>query len=139
MQRVLENPMNNLLKISPASRRAGVFKTIHWMSGETKNFELQARERRYQFFEEVYQQLRRNSSSSSSSSSSPLIVVTAHNLDDSFEWWLLQNLKSGRVKSSLGIPLVRGHYLRPFLCVSKISAYAQQCASLSPMIPVTSI
>ncbi|MFZ9001805.1 MAG: tRNA lysidine(34) synthetase TilS [Bacteriovoracaceae bacterium] len=51
------------------------------------------------------------------------VIFTAHHLDDSFEWSLMQQLKSSHIKSSLGIPVINGRYRRPFLCVSKKHIY----------------
>lgn len=46
-------------------------------------------------------------------------IVTAHHLDDSFEWSLMQSAKQGSLEATLGIP-VKGPWLaRPFMGVSK--------------------
>lgn len=42
-----------------------------------------------------------------------------HHLDDSWEWSLMQQAKSGNIQGCLGIPVRHGHIFRPFLCVSK--------------------
>lgn len=46
-------------------------------------------------------------------------VYTAHHLDDSFEWSLMQSFKNSHTRSNLGIPLFSNGIVRPFLCVSK--------------------
>lgn len=71
----------------------------------SNNFEAQARALRYQNFEG---HLRDDE-----------ILVTAHHIDDSFEWSLMQGLKTSDLTSSLGIPLVNKRAQRPFMCVSK--------------------
>lgn len=43
----------------------------------------------------------------------------AHHLDDSWEWSLMQQAKSGNARGSLGIPVRHGAIFRPFLSVSK--------------------
>lgn len=55
------------------------------------------------------------------------IVFTAHHLDDSFEWSLMQSSKQGSLLSTLGIPLKGRGMRRPFLSVSKrqIKRYAR--------------
>lgn len=72
---------------------------------DNKNFEAEARKRRYQVFNQ--------------GTFSNEIVATGHHLDDSFEWSLMQSFKSSEVNSSLGIPVRRGKFIRPFLSVSK--------------------
>ena len=46
-------------------------------------------------------------------------IWQAHHLDDSFEWSLMQRMKSCSPGACLGIPLRRGRILRPFLCLSR--------------------
>lgn len=70
------------------------------LSKNQKNFEATAREKRYQFFNEMVPK--------------DAHLVTAHTIDDSFEWSLLSSFKSGSINSVLGIPLVRGNIIRPF-------------------------
>lgn len=72
---------------------------------DSKNFEFEARKRRYQIFQE--------------GTFDKELVATGHHLDDSFEWSLMQSFKSSEVTSSLGIPAKRGKFIRPFLSVSK--------------------
>jgi tRNA(Ile)-lysidine synthetase-like protein len=42
-----------------------------------------------------------------------------HQIDDSYEWSLMQRYRSGAPRSSLGIPVRNGKIVRPFLCVTK--------------------
>ncbi len=46
-------------------------------------------------------------------------VYTAHHLDDSFEWTLMQTFKQSSLKTTLGIPVFNHGLVRPLLCVSK--------------------
>jgi tRNA(Ile)-lysidine synthase len=57
-------------------------------------------------------------------------VYTAHHLDDSFEWSMIQSFKQSRIKSMLGIPVFNRGLVRPFMCVSKnqIRKYAKSLA-----------
>lgn len=54
-------------------------------------------------------------------------VYTAHHLDDSFEWSMIQSFKQSSLKSTLGIPVFNRGLVRPFMCVSKnqIRSYAK--------------
>lgn len=54
-------------------------------------------------------------------------VYTAHHLDDSFEWSLMQSFKQSSLKSTLGIPVFSNGICRPLMCVSKkqLLTYAQ--------------
>ena len=54
-------------------------------------------------------------------------VYTAHHLDDSFEWSLIQSFKQSSLSSTLGIPVFNRGLVRPFMCVSKnqLRAYAK--------------
>ena len=47
-------------------------------------------------------------------------VYTAHHLDDSFEWSMIQSFKQSRMASTLGIPVFNKGLVRPFMCVSKL-------------------
>ncbi len=52
------------------------------------------------------------------------LIVTAHHLDDSYEWSLMQGSRQASLSSTLGIPLKsqdgsQGGIRRPFLCVTK--------------------
>lgn len=42
-----------------------------------------------------------------------------HQIDDSYEWSLMQRYRSGAPRSSLGIPVRNGRIVRPFLAVTK--------------------
>lgn len=44
---------------------------------------------------------------------------TAHHLNDSWEWTQMQQAKSAELRTSLGIPLKRGPFIRPFMCLSR--------------------
>lgn len=54
-------------------------------------------------------------------------VHTAHHLDDSFEWSMIQSFKQSSLKSTLGIPVFNRGLVRPFMCASKeqIISYAK--------------
>lgn len=74
------------------------------------NFEHSARKFRYKMFNKE-----------------KLPILTAHHLDDSFEWSLMQQFKSSSLHN-LGIPKKNNNIYRPLLCVSKeeIYQYAQK-------------
>ena len=46
-------------------------------------------------------------------------IWMGHHLDDSYEWSIMQKYRSGRPKTSLGIPVRNGKIVRPFMCVSR--------------------
>lgn len=46
-------------------------------------------------------------------------IFTGHHIDDSFEWSMMQSFKQGNLKSTLGIPVINGGLIRPFLCLTK--------------------
>lgn len=69
--------------------------------------EQKARELRYAFFQKIAQ------------AEGLKEIWTAHHLDDSWEWSQMQMAKSGSLKGSLGIPLRKGKFFRPFMCVTK--------------------
>lgn len=54
-------------------------------------------------------------------------VHTAHHLDDSFEWSMIQSFRQSSLSSTLGIPVFNRGLVRPFMCVSKnqIRSYAK--------------
>lgn len=68
------------------------------------NFEKVARDLRYKIFKE-------NAKSHK--------ILFAHHIDDSFEWSMMQRLKSSNLNSTLGIPVVNGQIIRPFMAVTK--------------------
>lgn len=75
------------------------------LSADQSNFEMKARELRHQeMLSEVKEQEH---------------LVLAHHIDDSFEWSLLQQLRSSHVESSIGIPTKRGKIVRPYMCVTR--------------------
>lgn len=47
------------------------------------------------------------------------MLLFGHHLDDSYEWALLQSLRSSRVTPSLGIPVINGVRFRPLMCLSR--------------------
>lgn len=67
------------------------------------NFEAYAREKRYAIFHDLDPET---------------FIATAHHIDDSFEWWLMNQLKTSTI-DTLGIPVKNHNIIRPFLCVSK--------------------
>ena len=69
----------------------------------SSNIEFMARERRQNIYQKYQQQ--------------GYWIYLGHHIDDAFEWHLLQQFKSST--KCLGIPLVRGKLVRPFLCVTK--------------------
>ena len=79
-------------------------KTLHKRPVQSNNFEAWAREKRYEFFHELLSEGDR--------------LSTAHHLDDSFEWWLMQNLKTSNPEI-VGIPVQNHKIIRPFLCVTR--------------------
>lgn len=79
---------------------------------EANNFEYRARLGRYEAFSEIKQE--------------DELIVLAHHIDDSFEWSLLQMLRSSTVEGTIGIPVKNHEVVRPFMCVTKsqIEKYA---------------
>tara|TARA_R110000868_G_scaffold315755_1_gene576642 strand:- start:3595 stop:4809 length:1215 start_codon:yes stop_codon:yes gene_type:complete len=47
------------------------------------------------------------------------VMAFGHHIDDSLEWSLLQSLRSSTLRPSLGIPLINGRKVRPFMCLSR--------------------
>jgi tRNA(Ile)-lysidine synthase len=85
--------------ISFASRR------LLGLSANQSNFEMKARELRHQ---EMLSEVRDDE-----------YLVMAHHINDSFEWSLLQQLRSSNLESSIGIPTKRGKIIRPFMSVTR--------------------
>ncbi|MBF0298192.1 MAG: tRNA lysidine(34) synthetase TilS [Oligoflexia bacterium] len=79
-------------------------------SNSNSNFEFKARELRYAFFKKMLTQEGDR-------------LYTAHHIDDSFEWSLMQKFKSSNIRSTLGIPVRNGLIARPFMCVTKKQIY----------------
>jgi tRNA(Ile)-lysidine synthase len=71
----------------------------------SKNFEQNARDERYKFFQKVTQ--------------GQFPVALAHHINDSMEWSLMNFYKSSNYKAFLGIPLINKNKIRPFLCVTR--------------------
>lgn len=46
------------------------------------------------------------------------LLYLGHHIDDSFEWSLMQQMKSSGLKSSLGIPVLNKQKARPLMCLS---------------------
>jgi tRNA(Ile)-lysidine synthase len=46
-------------------------------------------------------------------------AVLGHHLNDSYEWMMMQKFKSSDLKKTLGIPIFRRPYIRPFLGFSR--------------------
>ncbi len=80
-------------------------KTIIREEKLTTNIEHEAREGRYTLLE--------------SEVSEGDCIYLAHHLNDSFEWSLLQKMRSSEIVTCLGIPVKRGVFRRPLLCVSR--------------------
>lgn len=70
-----------------------------------KNFEYRARQKRY----EAFYDLAHNDE----------LIVLAHHIDDSFEWTMLQSLRSSSIEGLIGIPAKNNRVIRPFMCVTK--------------------
>jgi len=66
-----------------------------------------ARSKRYDFFKKIKNEFDLDS------------IWTGHHLDDSFEWSTMKRGTTSSLKSTLGIPLKNGIFVRPFLCLSK--------------------
>ncbi len=69
------------------------------------NFEYKARLKRYEGFYEI---ARPNEK-----------IVLAHHIDDSFEWTMLQSLRSASIEGLVGIPVKNRRVIRPFMCLTK--------------------
>lgn len=80
-----------------------------------KNFEMQARNAR----QSVYQDFIKKG----------YWVYTAHHIDDSFEWSLMQSFKQSSLMSSIGMPIFNNGLVKPFMCVTKkqIYRFAKAC------------
>lgn len=75
------------------------------LSLNDKNFESAARARRQEVYKEYLQQ--------------NCWIYTAHHIDDSFEWSLMQSFKQSSMEASVGIPVKASGIIRPFMCVTK--------------------
>lgn len=47
------------------------------------------------------------------------VIVFGHHIDDSYEWSMLQSLRASSLIPTLGIPLVNGRRVRPFMCLTR--------------------
>ena len=81
--------------------------SVHYYKHKEGNFEMMAREFRYSIFKSFNNHY----------------IATAHHIDDSFEWHLMQKFKSGS-KNNLGIPARNGKIIRPFMCLTKAQIYS---------------
>lgn len=72
---------------------------------EQSNFESEARKARYKIFYDIQR--------------TGELILMAHHIDDSFEWTLLQSLRSSSIKGLVGIPLRSNKVIRPFMCVTR--------------------
>lgn len=102
-------PAENLLeenKIRDLGHELGVkVNVFHFdISLEEKNFEKKARDLR----KNIYNQFIKNN----------YWVYTAHHIDDSFEWSLMQSFKQSGM-TTLGVPVFNSGIVRPFMCVTK--------------------
>lgn len=74
-----------------------------------KNFELNARNQRYELFQENLKDDEK--------------LILGHHIDDSFEWSLMQSFRSSNLKKSIGIPVRNGKIIRPLMCLTKSQIY----------------
>ena len=70
-----------------------------------KNFEYSARLKRYDSFYKVAKPNEK--------------IILAHHIDDSFEWTMLQSLRSSNIEGLVGIPVKNNRVIRPFMCCTK--------------------
>lgn len=104
--RKAENKKEEELLVKLSQKRGVKLNTIHFnFSLEEKNFEKVAREARQKIYKEFIQK--------------GFWVYTAHHIDDSFEWSLMQSFKQSGLSSTLGIPVFNKGLVRPFMCVTK--------------------
>ncbi len=75
------------------------------LSISTSNFENEARIRRYTEFKKY---LKPQS-----------LMALGQHIDDSFEWSMMQGLRSSNLKATLGVPVNNGVFIRPFMCLTK--------------------
>lgn len=76
---------------------------------EEGNFEEKARQKRNEIYRSFIQE--------------GFIIYLAHHLDDSFEWSLMQKFRQPSTSKALGIPVINGKKIRPFMCVTKKQIY----------------
>lgn len=75
------------------------------LSIDVSNFEKRARDERYSAFKDKLLP--------------GGLFALGHHIDDSFEWSLMQQMRSSNLKSTLGIPVTNGLFIRPLMCLSK--------------------
>jgi tRNA(Ile)-lysidine synthase len=83
-----------------------VSKTLQGLDTNS-NFEFQARKLRYHEMQNELQTERGE------------VLLFAHHIDDSYEWSILQGLRSSNLISTIGIPVYNGVIRRPFMCLTK--------------------
>lgn len=71
----------------------------------SKNFEYKSRLGRYEAFDKIKKE--------------DELIVLAHHIDDSFEWSLLQTLRSSTIDGIVGIPVKNHEVIRPFMCMTR--------------------
>ncbi len=104
--RPLENKQEEELIMRLADQLDVKVNIFHFnLSLEEKNFEEKARSERKKIYSEFLKK--------------GYWVYSAHHIDDSFEWTLMQSFKQSQTKSTLGIPLFNRGIVRPFMCVTK--------------------
>lgn len=81
-----------------------VFKTLTGLNPNS-NFEHEARDLRYKAIKQ-YAKIDQK-------------ILFAHHIDDSYEWTILQGLRSSSVESIVGIPLINKSVVRPLMCLTK--------------------
>lgn len=70
-----------------------------------KNFEHEARKARYEVMTNELQEGE--------------LLLFAHHIDDSYEWSILQGLRSSNLDSIIGIPVINKDIRRPLMCLTK--------------------
>ena len=92
--------------------------------GPRKNFEDEARRGRYAIFAMEL--------GGASSRDGHRMLYTAHHIDDSYEWSMLQSAKSSNPQATLGIPTRKNNIGRPFMCLTKAQIRYWACKEKIP-------
>ena len=104
--RALENAQEENLVRELAKKWEVIVHVIPFqISLNDNNFENTARVKRQEIYQEFIQK--------------EYWIYTAHHIDDSFEWSLMQSFKQSSTKSTLGIPVFNRGMVRPFMAVTK--------------------
>ncbi|MBS9335598.1 tRNA lysidine(34) synthetase TilS [Fructobacillus sp. M1-13] len=90
-----------------ACRGVAFFEKVVDLSGEESGVEDKARKIRYDFFESIREEQAADA------------ILLAQHRDDQVETVLLQMIRGGFYQQKAGMALIREHYLRPFLTLSK--------------------